>query len=110
MTQGPHNSFDKLGMFRLIADKIARDPALLQIGLDNIARWIANGVDQQYRLRQWEEMIRSARASKSGLELLLSALRDDSEQAEHLREFAPFDGVLTTMERRPFIIQCAFQH
>jgi len=35
--------FDKLGMFRLIADKIEREPALLQVGLDNIARWIANG-------------------------------------------------------------------
>jgi len=31
--------FNKLGMFRLIADKIEQDPALLQVGLDNIARW-----------------------------------------------------------------------
>ena len=44
--------FDKLGMFRLIADKIERDPSLLRVGLDNIARWISGGIDQQHRLRQ----------------------------------------------------------
>ena len=71
---------------------------------------IARGADQQHRLRQWEEMIRSAQASDSGMELLLSALREDSERAGYFREFAPFDGVLTTLERRPFILQCAFQH
>lgn len=102
--------FDKLGMFRLIADKIERDPVLLQTGLDNIARWIANGADQQHRLRQWEAMILAARASKAGMDALLTALREDSERAAHLREFAPFDGVLTATERRPFILQCAFVH
>jgi len=110
MTENPPNGFDKIGMFRLIADKMERDPALLQIALGNIVRWIANGADQQHRLRQWEGMICSAQTSKSGMEVLLAALREDSEQAAHLREFAPFDGVLTTMERRPFILQCAFQH
>ena len=102
--------FDKLGMFRLIADKIERDPSLLRVGLDNIARWISGGIDQQHRLRQWEEMILAAQASADGMRLLLAALREDSECADHLRDFSPFDGVLTTMERRPFILQCAFTH
>ncbi len=110
MTDNPPIGFDKIGMFRLIADKIARDPALLQIALGTIARWIASGADQQHRLRQWEGMIRQAQASKAGMEVLLAVLREDSERAAHLREFAPFDGVLTTMERRPFILRCAFQH
>lgn len=102
--------FDKLGMFRLIADKIERDPSLLQVGLDNMARWIANGADQQHRLRQWEAMIFAARESTEGLQALLAALREDSEKAEHLREFSPFDGILTAAERRPFILECAFTH
>lgn len=104
------DGFDTLGMFRLIADKIEREPVLLQVGLDNIARWIAKGIDQQHRLRQWEGMIRAAQASADGMSVLLAALREDSEQADHMREFSPFDGVLTTLERRPFILQCAFQH
>jgi hypothetical protein len=115
-TKGPKvmnnqtDRFDSLGMFCLVADKIERDPALLRIGLENIARWTANGSDQQHRLRQWEEMILAAQNSDIGMQALLSVLREDSEQAEHLRDFSPFDGVLTTMERRPFILQCAFTH
>lgn len=108
----PHevSRFDTLGMFRLIAEKIERDPALLQIGLDNIARWIANGANQQHRLRQWEKMIRAAQDSEEGMQALLAALREDSESAGHLRDFAPFDGVLTALERRPLILRCAFSH
>lgn len=110
MTDDPRNRFDKLGMFRLIADKIARDPGLLQTGLDNIARWTANGADQQHRLRQWEGMIRAAQASKPGMESLLSALREDSEQAAHLREFAPFAGILSHNEIVEILRPCAFAH
>jgi hypothetical protein len=64
--------FDTLGMFRLIADKIERDPALLQIGLDNIARWIANGANQQHRLRQWENIIHAAQDSAKGIAAFLA--------------------------------------
>lgn len=102
--------FDKLGMFRLIADKIARDPALLQVGLDNIARWIANGADQQHRLRQWEGLILAAKSSPAGMDALLAALREDSERAAHLREFAPFAGILSREEMREILIPCAFTH
>lgn len=102
--------FNKLGMFRLIADKIEQEPALLQVGLENIARWLANGADQQHRLRQWETMLIAAQASGEGMQALLAALRDDNEKAEHLREFAPFAGILTAAERRPFILECAFTH
>lgn len=42
----------RLKMFHLIADKIERDSAWLQTGLDNIARWIANGSTQQDKLRE----------------------------------------------------------
>ena len=110
MNDNQRIGFDKLGMFRLIADKIARDPALLQIGLDNIERWIANGADQQHRLRQWEGMIRQAQASKPGMDLLLSALREDSEQAAHFREFAPFAGVLSHSEMIEILKPCAYAH
>ena len=110
MNGRPPNAFDKLGMFRLIADKIARDPALLQTGLDNIARWTANGADQQHRLRQWERMIRAAQTSKPGMESLLAALREDSEQAEHFREFAPLAGILSHNEILEILRPCAFAH
>ena len=100
----------RLKMFHLIADKIGRDPAWLQTGLDNIARWIANGSTQQDKLREWERMILAARKSGEGMEALLKALREDSERAEFFRNFAPFAGVLTTAERRPLILECSYNH
>ena len=100
----------RLKMFHLIADKIEQDPAWLQTGLDNIARWIANGSTQQDKLREWERMILAARDSEEGMEVLLKALREDSERAEFFRNFAPFAGVLTNTERRPLILECSFSH
>lgn len=100
----------RLKMFHLIACKIERDPAWLQTGLDNIARWIANGSTQQEKLREWERMILAARDSEEGMEALLKALREDSERAEFFRNFAPFAGVLTNTERRPLILECSFSH
>lgn len=101
---------DVLGMDRLIADKIEADPSLLQIGLDNIDRWIANGSTQVHRLEEWRVLILSAKEAEAGLRQLLKLLREDSETAAHLRDFAPFDGILTAEDRRPFLLECAFSH
>lgn len=97
-------------MFRLIADKIEADPSLLQVGLDNIVRWTANGADQQHRLREWEAMIVGARTTPAGMQVLLSILRRDDEQAANLREFAPFAGVLSHAEIVELLRPCAYAH
>jgi hypothetical protein len=76
----------RLKMFHLIADKIERDPAWLQKGLDNIARWIANGSRQP------------------------GSLREDSERAEFFRNFALFAGALDTKERRTVSEISPFAH
>jgi hypothetical protein len=100
----------RLKMFHLIADKIERDPDHLQTGLDNIARWIASDSTQQDKLREWERMILVARDSEEGMEVLLKALREDSERAEFFRNFAPFAGVLDSREHRIVDEICAFAH
>lgn len=100
----------RLKMFHLIADKIERNPDCLQTGLDNIARWIANGSPQQDKLRDWERMILAAQDASDGMEALLMALREDSERAEFFRNFAPFAGVLDRREHRIVDEICAFAH
>ncbi len=97
-------------MFHLIADKIERNPDYLQTGLDNIARWIANGSRQPGNLREWGRMILAARESEEGKEGLLKALREDSERAEFFRNLAPFAGVLDTKERRTVSEISSFAH
>lgn len=99
----------------LVADKLERADgatreALLRIPLDNIERWLANGHTAPHRLEQWRQMVRRAQASPEGFQELLALLRERSEQASHLRSFDPFPGVLTTLERREILLQCAYAH
>ena len=95
--------------FLAIADKIERDPALLAIPLDNIARWLAHPEPlAPHRRKQWREIILAAQATPEGMTALLELLRDDSEEARHLKSFSPFAGVLTREERDRFA--CAYTH
>jgi hypothetical protein len=91
------------------ADAAARD-ALLRIPLENIERWLANGHSAPHRLEQWREIILHARQTEQGFRELLALLRDPSESAARLKAFDPFPGVLTTLERREYLLQCAYAH
>ena len=102
-------------LHELIADKLERaDPAsreaLLRIPLENIDRWLANGHTAPHRLEQWRQIILRAQQSLGGFAELLALLRDRGETATHLKTFDPFPGVLTTMERRQVLLQCAYAH
>ena len=99
----------------LVADKLEQaDPAaraaLLRIPLDNIDRWLANGHTAPHRLEQWRQILRRTQQSPEGFTELLQLLRDQSESATHLKSFDPFPGVLTTLERRVILLQCAYAH
>lgn len=97
-------------LHELVADKVERDPSLLHIPLENIDRWLANGHTAPHRLEQWRQIILRAQGSGEGLQELLKLLRDQNEPALHLKSFDPFPGVLTTEERRQFVLTCAFVH
>ena len=102
-------------LHELIADKLERaDPtsrqALLRIPLENIDRWLANGHTAPHRLEQWRQIILRAQQSPGGFAELVALLRDRGETATHLKTFDPFPGVLTTMERRQVLLQCAYAH
>jgi hypothetical protein len=103
-------TLDKAGLFQLTAEKIERDPALLETALQNIDCWLKAGSTGRRQLLEWRGFIVSAQKSAEGLQALTTLLRDDSPAAEHRKEFSPFAGILTTAERRPFIEQCAFTH
>lgn len=99
----------------LVADKLERaEPAareaLLRIPLDNLERWLAHGHTAPHRLEQWRQILLRARQSPEGFAALLALLRDGGEEAIHLKSFDPFPGVLTTLERRSLLLQCAYAH
>jgi hypothetical protein len=91
------------------ADKIERQPELLEISLRNIERWIKMGRLGDVRaLVIWREMIERAQASEEGFAELLAFLRDDGEYPRLLKSCSPFPGVLSKEERRKFT--CAWTH
>ncbi|MHB9007274.1 MAG: hypothetical protein ACYDC1_10130 [Limisphaerales bacterium] len=99
----------------LVADKLEQaDPAnrtaLLRIPLDNIDRWLANGHSAPHRLEHWRRILLNAQATPEGFGALLQLLRDRNEEAVHLKSFDPFAGVLTSLERRQILLQCAYAH
>ena len=100
----------KKTLHELIADKLERQPDLLRIPIENIDRWLAKGHSAPHRLEQWRQIILRAQASSEGLQELLALLRDRGEGATHLKSFDPFPGVLTTLERREYLLQCAYAH
>jgi hypothetical protein len=83
-----------LAMHCKIAQKISRDPDLLNKAKANLERWIAKSEDPrpQY-LREWERILQ--RPWPEIAELITSM----SEDATRLRSSSPFAGVLTPAER-----------
>jgi len=92
-------------LHELVADKLDREPGLLRIPLENIDRWLANGHTAPHRLEQWRQILLRAQQSTEGFRELLELLRDRSEAAMHLKSFDPFPGVLTTLERRQYLME-----
>ena len=91
---------DRIAQLRFdrIAEKIARQPELLEIPLANIARWLAQGHSARERLEGWSRMLTEARDSASGMARLCALLREDSAAAGEWKAFSPFAGVLTRDE------------
>lgn len=83
-----------LAMHCKIAQKITRDPNLLNIAKTNLERWSSKSKDPQPQyLREWEQILE--RPWPEIAELITSM----SEEATRLRSSSPFAGVLTTAER-----------
>ncbi len=83
-----------LAMHCKIAQKITRDPTLLDKAKANLERWIAKSGDPrpQY-LREWQQILE--RPWPEIAELITSM----SEDATRLRSSSPFAGILTARER-----------
>ena len=95
--------------WKFTADKIERQPELLEIPLENIERWIAmDRLGDVRPLVWWREKIERARSTEEGLAELLAYLRDDGEDARRMKSCSPFPGVLSDEELDQFA--CAWTH
>jgi hypothetical protein len=84
-----------LAMHCLIAQKIARNPRLLDLARRNLAAWSARyGDDLPRALEEWRAIL--ARPWHE----IAALITDAGESATRLRQSSPFAGVLTESERR----------
>ena len=91
----PHIDRRALAMARLVAEKIDRDPGLLQVAIDNLERWAH--MDEHVlppALVEWQELI--ARHSWPELRAILI---QDTDEGQRLRSSSPFVGIISEEER-----------
>ena len=84
-----------LAMHGAIAEKLRKNPRLLEAAGENIRRWRRQGVDVT-AFAEWEAIL------ERGVGETVRVLTDPSENAARLRQSTPFTGVLTPKERRRF--------
>ena len=95
-----HQEIDarSLALHRLIAQKVARQPALLEKELHTVKRWqtLVSTSSQPY-LREWEELL------DQGADACLAVAAEESQRAAALRQCSPFTNILSNAERFAFL-------
>jgi hypothetical protein len=84
-----------LAMHAVIAQKIERDPQLLDVPRNNLKRWRA----------RWDEQLPAWHEEWTGImqrpwSEIAAIITEPSEEGARLRQSSPFPGVLTAVERR----------
>jgi hypothetical protein len=107
-TMRTHQEIDarSLAMHRLVAEKVRRDPALLDRARRTLQRWRdpSNPTRAEPWLAEWQRLL------DLGLEPTLATLAEDSERAAALRQCSPFTGILTPAERFEFLREWSRSH
>lgn len=102
-----HSELDarSLRMHQLVADKIRRDPALLDKASQTLARWQQTvDVRTQPYLAQWALLM------SQGVDACLASAVEDSEKAQALRQCSPLAGLLSNPERFAFLKTWSQEH
>ena len=84
-----------LAMAEAIAEKIRRDPSLVDRARENLSRRKERLAQWPKALEEWEEILASF-----SLEEILSALLSDGEDGRRRRQSSPFTGILSPEERK----------
>lgn len=95
MSAGGHQRIDRrsVALHLAIAEKLRRNPALLDIARQNLDRWTKAGGRSQPYWDSWREILNRPLAE------ILDLLGEDSEKMTALRQATPFAGVLEPKER-----------
>ena len=88
-------------MHRVIARRIRKSPALLDIPRDNLKRWMKMDLEQAGRVSalwlEWDRILRTR-----SVEEILEILESDDPKFERLQHGSPFAGILSQEEVMSF--------
>ncbi len=84
-----------LALARAVAERIRRDPSLLQRAFETLARWKERRETWPPCLREWEVIL-----AGRNVDDILAILVEDSEDGRRRRQSSPFTGFLTPAERK----------
>ncbi len=91
-----HTRLDErsLALHRLIARKLAANPALLDKARENLRRWRKSSGSPSLAFAEWAQILTNP------VDQVAQFLEERSERATRLRQSSPFCGILTETERR----------
>src|ERR1700730_1186905 len=94
MLVDPHRLAEarSLAFHRVVADRMASNPAILERARDRVQAWLAQGIAPSYA-RAWERILRG------NVDQLHGILIADTEEARALRQSTPFAGAVEPRER-----------
>jgi len=96
-----HDMLDRrsLALHRVVADKLRRQPELVNVARENLRRW-ADDDALPPSLDEWRKILETCSHSE-----LLELLTDPGENATRLRQSSPFGGILSEPERLAIVRQ-----
>jgi len=91
-----HDQFALL-YHRAMAEKIRRQPALVEIARENLRRWFAAepGATPSQARREWQRILEG-----EDVDEIIRLMTDPTEEGHRRRQSTPFAGILTPEERR----------
>jgi hypothetical protein len=98
------------GYWERLAHRVEQEPACLDVVLQTIDRWLADGHSAPHRLTEWRRLILAAQQGPNGMQILLTVMTSDDPADVRLRDFTPFAGILTREERRNTKELCGYRH
>lgn len=85
---------EKLHLHRAVVEHLRADPErVLRVARSNLERWIHRNGPQPYYL-EWKAVL-----DTNSIEEIIRLLLADDDRGQHLRQTAPFAGILTEAER-----------
>jgi hypothetical protein len=94
-----------LAMHMLVAEKLRRDPQLLQRVDNTLQRWRAQVCERsQPYLVEWQKLV------DQGVDACVGAMTERTQRAAAMRQASPFAAVLSNQERFEFLRRWRAMH